>query len=58
MRTLWILVGVLALAGCSETVRCPDGQIFDEDGACVDIPDGGTRSDASSSDAGSAGDGG
>lgn len=53
MRALvlaWIalawMVLALAVAGCTETVRCPDGQIFDAMGACVDIPDSGPRPDA------------
>lgn len=41
MRALG-LVALLALAtGCAETVRCPDGEIFDERGECAPIPDAG-----------------
>lgn len=42
----WLLLALL-LTGCAETVRCPDGQVFDDDGACVDIPDAGPARDAS-----------
>lgn len=45
MRGLAVVALFLALAlgiaGCVETVRCPAGQIFDEGGDCVPIPDGG-----------------
>lgn len=37
---LWIGLA-LSVGGCVETVRCPDGQIFDERGDCAAIPDGG-----------------
>ncbi len=38
----WLIVIVfLVLAGCAETVRCPDGQIFASDGTCVPITDAG-----------------
>lgn len=44
MRLALVLLAFVALlAGCAETVRCPDGQIFDDDGACVPIPDGGPQ---------------
>lgn len=53
MRVLAWIVLVVALVGCAETVRCPDGQIFSATGECVPIPDGGSRPDASdASDAG------
>jgi len=38
---LWLLVSAILLAGCAETVRCPDGRIFDDHGECVEIPDAG-----------------
>lgn len=44
----WWLWLALALGGCPETVRCPDGQVFDDDGACVPIPDAGPEGDAGS----------
>jgi hypothetical protein len=37
-----LLVAMLG-AGCAETVRCPDGQIFADDGTCVPIPDAGVE---------------
>ena len=39
-----ILVAIVALLGtsCAETVRCPDGEIFDMKGKCIDIPDAGS----------------
>ncbi|MBX3270899.1 MAG: hypothetical protein KF729_11605 [Sandaracinaceae bacterium] len=40
MRRLLIALFVL-VAGCVETVRCPDGEIFDARGECVPIPDAG-----------------
>lgn len=48
MRAALALVVLLAFGGCAETVRCPDGEIFDSDGACVPIPDGGPDDDAGS----------
>jgi len=53
----WYLrIGLVACfllgAGCAETVRCPDGQIFDEAGECVQIPDAGV--DAGPADGGPA----
>lgn len=49
----WLVVFLTsaAAAGCVETVRCPEGEIFDERGECIAIPDAGT--DASSPDGGS-----
>lgn len=40
------------LTACAETVRCPDGEIFDENGACVPIPDGGPGDAGPADDAG------
>lgn len=48
---LVVLLASAAAAGCVETVRCPEGEIFDERGECIAIPDAGT--DAGSPDAGS-----
>jgi hypothetical protein len=44
----WALALLLAVAttGCAETVRCPEDQVFDEDGECVPAPDGGLGADA------------
>ncbi len=43
MRAWLGLLAWIALAtGCAETVRCPDGEVFDERGECVPIPDAGT----------------
>lgn len=41
-----VLVAILALlgclaAGCAETQRCPDAEVFDEGGRCRPIPDAG-----------------
>ena len=36
---------VLLLSACAETQRCPDGQIFDDAGRCVPIPDAGPEAD-------------
>jgi len=35
------LLAACLAAGCAETVRCPDGRVFDDDGECVAIPDAG-----------------
>ncbi len=53
MLATWlaVLLACAAAAGCVETVRCPDGEIFDERGECIAIPDAGT--DAGSPDGGS-----
>ena len=47
-RGVWVALVFVALAaaGCAETVRCPDGQIFDEDGECINIRDGGPALDS------------
>ncbi len=52
-RLAGVLVVALLVAGCAETVRCPDGEVFDEDGECVPIPDAGPED--AGSDAGSDG---
>jgi hypothetical protein len=39
--TLAFALAALAALGCAETERCPDGHIFDDDGTCIPIPDGG-----------------
>ena len=41
----WLLLAAVLLAGCAETVRCADGEIFDDDGSCVPIPDAGPDED-------------
>lgn len=41
MRALVLALALLGLAGCAETVRCPEGEIFGDGGACVAIPDAG-----------------
>ena len=38
MRRL-LFAMMLILAGCAETVRCPDGQVFGDDGRCEPIDD-------------------
>ena len=46
-RALFLSMMVLGVcAGCAETVRCPDGQVFDEMGECVPIPDAGADAGA------------
>lgn len=50
--TRWIALALLVLAGCAETVRCPEGQVFDEAGACVPIPDAGSSQGDASADSG------
>lgn len=47
MRAVVALILLVALGGCAETVRCPEGEIFDSDNACVPIPDAGPDDDAS-----------
>ncbi|HJL18069.1 MAG TPA: hypothetical protein RMH99_20565 [Sandaracinaceae bacterium LLY-WYZ-13_1] len=51
---VWVGLLVLAglLGGCAETVRCPEGEIFDEAGECVSIPDGGPPTDGGAPDGG------
>ena len=49
---LALLAFVALLAGCAETVRCPDGQIFGHDGACVPIPDAGPQAARDAGDGG------
>jgi hypothetical protein len=39
MRRILVVFWILASVSCAETVRCPDGEVFDEDGDCVPIPD-------------------
>lgn len=41
MRVLALLMLVLLAVGCAETVRCPDGEVFDGDDECAPIPDAG-----------------
>ncbi len=41
MRALLLVLFVVTVAGCAETVRCPEGRIFADGGACVSIPDAG-----------------
>ncbi|MCB9591278.1 MAG: hypothetical protein H6719_00990 [Sandaracinaceae bacterium] len=53
----WALVfavfGALS-GGCAETVRCDDGEVFDDGGECGPIPDAGVDAgnDAGPEDAG------
>ena len=42
-----VIAGMVSV-GCAETVRCPDGEIFDDDAECTPVPDAG--SDAGSED--------
>lgn len=42
----WIALALVVFAGCAETVRCPDGQVFGDDGACIPIADAGSGDDA------------
>ncbi|MFK7990920.1 MAG: hypothetical protein AB8I08_33175 [Sandaracinaceae bacterium] len=48
-----ILWSAALLGGCPETVRCDDGEVFDEDGECGPIPDAGDSRDAGPPDSGS-----
>jgi len=51
-RALWVALLAAALAaGCAETVRCPDGQVFDDDGECAPIPDAGPGDAGSAAEA-------
>jgi hypothetical protein len=46
MRRLLAAAALLViLAGCAETVRCPEGQVFGDDGRCkaIGARDGGAR---------------
>ena len=38
------LIGALS-SGCPETRRCPDAQVFDEEGRCVGVPDAAAATD-------------
>ena len=38
---LCLLLMTLGLYSCAETVRCPEGEVFDETGRCIPIPDAG-----------------
>lgn len=52
MKALSTVLLLVVLTGCAETVRCPDGHVFDDDGDCIPITDAGPR------DPGDGGDGG
>lgn len=54
MRTMRLVLLLAFLSGCAETVRCPDGEVFDDDGDCEPITDrptdAGAPADATSGD--------
>lgn len=52
----WRLISVLFVAsllgGCPETVRCDEGEVFNEEGECGPIPDAGQSDAGGVADAG------
>lgn len=42
---LSFLLIAFGLYSCAETVRCPEGEVFDETGRCIAIPDAGAELD-------------
>lgn len=55
MRRLLAAAALLViLAGCAETVRCPEGQVFGDDGRCkaIGARDGGANDGGGANDDG------
>lgn len=52
MRWWWLAAATsfVLLSGCAETVRCPDGQVFGDNGDCAPIPDAGPPRDGGDDD--------
>lgn len=41
MRAVLLVLLVMVATACAETQRCPDAEVFDENGRCGPIPDAG-----------------